>query len=236
MPRASSLMGTMASAMAHELNQPLSAITNYIKGLKHTVAREEEEESPRFTAILDKTADQALRAGQIIGRLRTLVARGETERRLETIGRLIEETSTLALPGVREQGVEMSFSHEAEGETGSGRPDSNPAGSAQSDPQRDRSDDAERKASALRIDEAHRRLADRQGRGYGGGHPADIASRLFTPFMTTKQDGMGIGLSISRTIIEAHGGKIWYEAAPGGGAAFSFTLPRIAQDELDYAA
>ncbi len=70
----------------------------------------------------------------------------------------------------------------------------------------------------------------------GAGIPADIASRLFTPFMTTKQDGMGIGLSISRTIIEAHGGKIWYEAAPGGGAAFSFTLPRIAQDELDYAA
>lgn len=231
-----SLMGTMASAMAHELNQPLSAITNYIKGLKHTVAREEEDELPQFTAILDKTADQALRAGQIIGRLRTLVARGETERRLETIGRLIEETSTLAIPGTREQRVEMSLHHEAEDEQ----------------LLVDRIQIQQVLLNLIRnaieaMAQADRRVLTLSTRlsgdaltvrveDTGAGISADIASRLFTPFTTTKQDGMGIGLSISRTIIEAHGGKMWYEAAPGGGAAFSFTLPRLARDELDYAA
>lgn len=231
-----SLMGTMASAMAHELNQPLSAITNYIKGLKHTVAREEEEEPPRFTAILDKTADQALRAGQIIGRLRTLVARGESERRLETIGRLIEETSTLALPGTREHGVEMTFTHEAEGEQV--LVDRIQIQQVLLNLIRNATEamtQSERRVLAVSAtltgDSLTVRVEDT-----GAGIPADIASRLFTPFVTTKQDGMGIGLSISRTIIEAHGGKMWYEAAPGGGAAFSFTLPRIARDELDYAA
>ncbi len=229
-----SLMGTMASAMAHELNQPLSAITNYIKGLKHTVAREEEE--PRFTAILDKTADQALRAGQIIGRLRTLVARGETERRLETIGRLIEETSALALHGAREQRVEMDFSHEA--------PDEQLLvdriqiqqvllnlirNAVEAMAQSDRR--VLTLSTRLSGDMLTVRVEDT-----GAGISSDVASRLFTPFTTTKQDGMGIGLSISRMIVETHGGKLWYEAAPGGGAAFSFTLPRIARDELDYAA
>lgn len=229
-----SLMGTMASAMAHELNQPLSAITNYIKGLKHTVARAEEE--PRFTAILDKTADQALRAGQIISRLRTLVARGETERRLESIGRLIEETSALAVPGTREQRVEMSFSHEAADEqllvdriqiqqVLLNLIRNAVEAMAQSDRR------VLTLSTKLSQDSLTVRVEDT-----GAGISADLVSRLFTPFTTTKQDGMGIGLSISRTIIEAHGGKLWYEAAPGGGAAFSFTLPRIAQDELDYAA
>ena len=66
----------------------------------------------------------------------------------------------------------------------------------------------------------------------GPGVSDDVASQLFQPFITTKRSGMGVGLSISRTIVEAHGGRIWAEANEGGGAVFRFTVQRVAKEEL----
>jgi two-component system sensor kinase FixL len=96
----------MASALAHELNQPLTAIANYLKGSgrllgSETVPRE------RLRDAVDKASEQALRAGEIIRRLRDFVARGETERRVESLPKLIEEAAALALVGAREQGVHV---------------------------------------------------------------------------------------------------------------------------------
>ncbi len=100
-----SAMGEMASALAHELNQPLGAIANYTKGCRRLLAGADPDAIARTMEVLDKTAEQALRAGQIIRRLREFVARGETERRVEPVSRLIEEASALALVGAREHGI-----------------------------------------------------------------------------------------------------------------------------------
>lgn len=232
-----SLMGTMASAMAHELNQPLSAITNYVKGLKHAAARDEVERPVAFATILDKTADQALRAGQIIGRLRDLTVRGETERRLEDFVDLVEEACALAFPGTREHGVQIALDHEREGDVVLvDRVQIQQvllnlirnAGEAMAD--------ADRRVLTISttVDDNDMLIVRVEDTGHGVA--ADLVPRLFAPFVTTKRDGMGIGLSISRMIVESHGGDMWYAAAPDGGAAFCFSLPRVAQSELENAA
>ena len=98
-------MGEMASTLAHELNQPLSAISNYLKGSRNLLEDRSDENSTTIRNALDKAADQAMRAGQIIRRLRDFVSRGETERRAESIGKLVEEASALALVGVKDRGI-----------------------------------------------------------------------------------------------------------------------------------
>jgi signal transduction histidine kinase len=69
----------------------------------------------------------------------------------------------------------------------------------------------------------------------GSGIAPEVAKQLFQPFVTTKRDGMGVGLSISRTIVEAHGGQIWVEQNPSGGTIFHFTLPAMAEGDVDRA-
>ena len=103
-------MGEMASTLAHELNQPLSAIANYLKGSRRLLEGAGDEKSAAMRDALDKAADQAMRAGQIIRRLRDFVARGESERRVESITKLVEEASALALVGAKDQGVRSDSS------------------------------------------------------------------------------------------------------------------------------
>ena len=102
-------MGEMASALAHELNQPLSAIANYMKGSRRLLENRADEGAATLRDAMDKAAEQALRAGQIIRRLRDFVARGESERRVEDVKKLIEEASALALVGAKDKDVRVSF-------------------------------------------------------------------------------------------------------------------------------
>jgi two-component system sensor kinase FixL len=102
-------MGEMASALAHELNQPLSAIANYMKGSRRLLENRSDEGAATVRDAMDKAAEQALRAGQIIRRLRDFVARGESERRVEDVKKLIEEASALALVGAKDKGVRVSY-------------------------------------------------------------------------------------------------------------------------------
>ena len=102
-------MGEMASTLAHELNQPLSAIANYMKGSRRLLENSSDENSGMLRDAMDKAAEQAVRAGQIIRRLRDFVARGESERRVESVKKLIEEASALALVGAKDQGVRVRF-------------------------------------------------------------------------------------------------------------------------------
>jgi two-component system, LuxR family, sensor kinase FixL len=104
-----STMGEMASSLAHELNQPLAAMTNYLRGSKRLLESSADERVGLASDALDKAADQALRAGQVIQRLRAFGAHGETERRIESIKKLVEEASALALLAAKEQSVQVTM-------------------------------------------------------------------------------------------------------------------------------
>jgi two-component system sensor kinase FixL len=228
-------MGEMASALAHELNQPLSAIANYMKGSRRLLDRMcvSGAETAMIQEAMDKAAEQSVRAGQIIRRLRDFVARGESERHVESLKKLVEEASALALVGAKERGVHVRL---------------------QLDSSLDLvlADKVQIQQVLLNLirnaieamEETQRReliISAVPGPGgmvaiavadTGPGISPEIMSQLFQPFVTTKEQGMGVGLSISRTIVEAHGGQISVEPNPGGGTVFRFTLRAVTKEDL----
>jgi two-component system sensor kinase FixL len=232
-----SAMGEMASALAHELNQPLSAISNYMKGSRRLLAGSTDANAQKIEAALDRAAEQAIRAGDIIRRLRNFVAREESEKRVESLSKMVEEAGALGLTGAREQGVILRFNL---------------------DPSCDLvlADRVQiqqvlvnlfRNALEAMAPSTHRELIASNTRAAddmieiaisdtGSGFAGDDLANLFQPFFTTKETGMGVGLSISRTIIETHGGRMWAETNQSGGATFRFTLPAApAKDMIDAA-
>jgi two-component system sensor kinase FixL len=227
-------MGEMASTLAHELNQPLSAISNYLKGSRRLLEARADESSSMMRDALDKAAEQALRAGQIIRRLRDFVARGESEHRVENVKKLVEEASALALVGAKDQAIRVRFDFDPSVELVLADKIQiqqillnlmrNSVEAMQDSARR------ELRLSAVRVDNdmVQVSVADT-----GSGLAPEVASQLFQPFVTTKQHGMGVGLSICRTIAESHGGKIWVEANPGGGTVFRFTLRGVRKEEVD---
>jgi two-component system, LuxR family, sensor kinase FixL len=226
-------LGEMASALAHELNQPLSAIANYMKGSRRLLENMPDQQSAMIREAMDKAAEQSLRAGQIIRRLRDFVARGETERRIESLKKLLEEASALALVGAKDRGVRMTYALDPE-------LDAVLADKVQI--QQVVLNLVRNAVEAMELS-AHRELtigSERSSDGMavikvadtGTGIAPEIADQLFQPFVTTKSQGLGVGLSISRTIVESHGGRIWVEPNPGGGTIFRFTLRAVRQEDI----
>jgi two-component system, LuxR family, sensor kinase FixL len=219
-------MGEMASALAHELNQPLAAISNYMKGSRRLLAGSADPNAPKIESAMDRAAEQALRAGQIIRRLRDFVSRGESEKRVESLSKLIEEAGALGLTGAREQNVQLRFSLDPEYDlvlvdrvqiqqvlVNLFR---NALEAMTQSPQRQ---------LIVRNVKAADDLVEIEVSDTGSGFHDDVKPHLFQTFFTTKDTGMGVGLSISRSIIEAHGGRMWAESNATGGATFRFTLP-----------
>ena len=127
-------MGEMASTLAHELNQPLTAVASYLNGCRRLAERAGAD--PMLREGIERAAEQALRAGQIIRRLREFVSRGDTERRVESLPKLIEEASALALIGAGESGVRVGFAFDPVCPRRGRRQGADPAGAAQPYPQR----------------------------------------------------------------------------------------------------
>lgn len=219
-------MGTLASSLAHELNQPLTAIANYCEGAAELlVDQPDADELEMAREALKDAAAQAIRAGEIVRRMREFLIHGETERRIESLSNLLTEATALALVGSREHGIDVQVNL---------------------DPKADRVfvDKVQiqqvlfnlvRNAIEAMLDSSNRALTISAVAGAefvtfsvedtGSGISEALAPQLFQPFITSKQKGMGIGLSICRTIVEAHGGRIWFEPGVEGGTIFRFTLP-----------
>jgi two-component system sensor kinase FixL len=230
-------MGEMASTLAHELNQPLSAIANLLTGSRRLIDRGREADQVKVRDAIDKAANQALRAGEVIHRMRDFVRRGASERAAESLSKLIEEASALALIGEKDRQVDVRLALD-------------PAADAvfadrvqvqqvllnliRNGIDAMQESGARRKALTITSAVTDQGWSQVSVADNGPGIAPEVLERLFQPFMTTKPQGMGVGLSISRSIIEAHGGRIWAEANPGGGALFRFTLPP-ANDQKDIA-
>lgn len=219
-------MGTLASSLAHELNQPLTAIASYCEGAAELLSRQPEADDLEMARdALKEAAGQAVRAGEIVRRMRDFMTHGETERRIESLSALMTEATALALVGSREHGIDVQVNL---------------------DPKADLVfvDRVQiqqvlfnlvRNAMEAMLDSPTRALmitaSAEQGfvtvsvEDTGSGVSETLAPQLFQPFITSKQTGMGIGLSICRTIVEAHGGRIWFEPGSDGGTIFRFTLP-----------
>ena len=225
-------MGEMASTLAHELNQPLSAIANYLKGSVRLLQDRTDENSRMTRDALDKATEQAMRAGQIIRRLRDFVSRGESERRVENLTRLVEEASALALVGVKDIHVRFELDANADLVLADKVQIQQVLLNLMRNAIEAMANSARRELTVTSARSVNNmvevRVADT-----GSGVAADVAENLFQPFFTTKQQGMGVGLSICRTIVEAHGGTISAEPNPGGGTVFRFTIEATAQQNID---
>lgn len=216
-------MSQLSSALAHELNQPLAAVMNYMNAAKRSL---DMGASPdRLREMLDKAASQTARAGQIIRRMRDFIEKKEPNRQPEDLNGVVSEALALGVLDAADSNVDVKV------DLASGIPPipidrvqiqqvmvnlmRNAVEAVQQSEQRELC-----VTTRLDGDFAAVGVSDT-----GPGLPEEIAARLFQPFVSTKSQGLGMGLAICRTIVEAHGGRLWAEPNPGGGTAFHFVLP-----------
>jgi two-component system sensor kinase FixL len=221
-------MGTLASTIAHELNQPLMSVANIVQTAAEILQKGDLPSHITLAEAMTAAGRETLRAGDILRRLRVFLSRGELEKTLEDPCRLAQDAVYFEAARARYR----TISCDVECPPGL-RPIlvdrvqiqqvilnlvKNAIQSIGRDGQVSVTIAAEPEQLRFTVSDS------------GPGVAPERAARLFEPFSTTKTDGMGLGLPICRSIIEAHGGQIWYEPAPGGGAAFVFTLPQFAEE------
>ncbi|MDX3910950.1 MAG: PAS domain S-box protein [Sphingobium sp.] len=229
-----SAMGTMASTLAHELNQPITAVANYVEAIRDLLGDLDPADLPMIREALQDAAGEAMRAGHIVRRLRDFVARGEVEKTVEKLPLLITEAAAFGLMGASEKSIDTRF--DIDHDAADVLVDKiqiqqvlvnlirNAVDAMSQSPERVLTvSTGPEQAGFVRVC-----VADT-----GPGVAPEVAPQLFTAFVSTKSEGMGLGLSICRTIVEANGGRIWMEPNAKGGTSFCFTLLRAEPEKLD---
>jgi two-component system sensor kinase FixL len=228
-------MSQMSAAIAHELNQPLTAIANYVRAGQRMLSAE--NPTPRFLEsareAMEKAAGQTIRAGTIIRYLRDFVEKRDAERAVEDLNRIIREAVTLGLIGAAHSAVKAGLEL---------APQALPVMMDKIQVQQvlinlirnsvEAMANSARKELAISTQHVAPNAARIIVRDSGPGLPAEVEAKLFQPFNTTKDKGMGIGLNICRSIVEAHGGAIRILKDQPAGAAFEIMLPLAATDTL----
>src|SRR5690349_6137376 len=220
-------MGQVAAGLAHELNQPLTAILNYTNACLDVA---DERDDSEMKSILGKVAEQATRAGNIIRRLRSFIEKRGPKRSSEDIAYTVDEAIRLGQINAEERGIKMLITIE---------PDLPAVMIDRTQIQQVLISLLKNAAEAME-QSARRELNMTIGRAApdllqvsiavsGTGVSNDVRDRLFQPFVSNKANGMGMGLSICRGIVEAHGGRLWLEGNPGGGSVFRFNIPMDAK-------
>jgi two-component system sensor kinase FixL len=219
-------VGEMIAGIAHEVNQPLYSIVNYAKASGNLLSQDEPP-IPELRECNKEIADAAVRAGDIIARVRTFLGRSESQRSPASLCQLIEETVALVAYQTQHHGVSLSAEFD------------DPLVSVDVDRvqiQQVLINLLQNAWEALEeVPAGNRRVSIRTTTDAttvevsvgdnGPGLKGIPASRIFDPFVTTKRKGLGVGLSISKTIVQAHGGRIWQSDSSGGGVTLHFTLP-----------
>lgn len=228
------MMGEMAAALAHELSQPLSAIVNFL-GAVDLMLEEQQADRQRLRHAVSRASEQASRAGEIIRRLRAFILRGEADMRAEPLTSLVREAAALALFNTSTFGVRLSYDFEDEDRLVLG--DRIQIQQVLVNLIRNAADAmaahaGDRRELVISTRMARDNLIEISVRDSGPGIAPEMLERLFSPFATSKREGLGFGLAISRRIIEAHGGQLSAESAAEGGAIFRFTLPVMEEEPV----
>ncbi len=217
-------LGQMVSALAHEVNQPLAAIGNYVRASQRFIDGNDPEKA---RSTLGKAVNEAVRAGAIIQRLRDFIRKSDSDKRVENLAATVEETIALAVVGAERSDIGLELRLDPE------------ASMAVIDKVQiqqvllnlirnaiDAMADRLRRSLVIATAPAADGMIEVSVADNGPGLAGAVREKLFQPFVTTKESGMGVGLSICRSIIEGHGGRLWAEDNPGGGTVFRFTLTR----------
>ena len=231
-------MGELVAGLAHEVNQPLYAISNYASVCENYLKTPENADFSSLSQCVSRIGQQARRAAEIIRRLRNYVSRTDPKVESVRLSDLLNDSIALLGPLLEEQAIEVQIEFEPSlpgvfvDKIQIEQVLTNLISNA-TDAIDDQNPERIIEVEVRQVDVKHETMVQVSVRDFGIGLPPDID--VFEAFQSTKQTGMGMGLSISRTIIESHGGKIWVEAAPSRGTIFYFTLPTTIQQVTGHA-
>ncbi len=226
-----SVMESITLNLAHELNQPLGAIANYVRAGQRLLASPDGPDAARLAAALDGALAQSAHAADVVRSMRDFLTHGETDRRIEAVGPLLEHGLSLALPASEAEAVRISLVADPTARFVLVDPVQlhqvlinlirNAVAAMAGCARRELS------IASRRIDE----MVEISVADTGPGLPTELRDLVFEPFVTSRPGGTGLGLTICRLIIEAHGGTLACDSPPGGGSVFRFTLPCV-EDQM----
>jgi two-component system, LuxR family, sensor kinase FixL len=217
-------LGQVVSTLVHEVNQPLTAIGNYVNACRRLLTTQNHEQVP---AALERIADQTSRTREIVARIRDFVKKRDVQMRAESLPQVIEEAIDLTRASAR--GTELTLTVQVDPTGTQAEIDKVQVQQVLFNLLRNGIEAMQGQSRCQLIVATkltQRAMVEISVADTGPGLADEVRSNLFQPFVTTKPNGMGVGLSVCRAIVESHGGRLWADDNPGGGTIFRFTVRR----------